>query len=317
MAPPNRTARVAVLGSSVQRSRSSKHAAGRARSAVVRRLVLAVLVLVALALLTISFRSPTSGALHNMQSTGASVLRPFQVAAERVARPFRDAYGYFDGLASAKSQNTKLRKEARDWRAVAIANLAASKRATTLEQLLNYEQGPTYPASYRPVNTSVISFPTGPFAQQVAIAAGSGSGIRINTPVVSADGLVGRVTNVASSTAVVTLLSDPDSAVAALDVSTGVSGLIRHGQGGTLILDQVTKEQLRTVHEGDVVVTQGTRDRRYPDLYPYGIPIGRVISVGTSDIASYLTVQVQPFASLDSLDSVAALVVKKHAPKKP
>ena len=177
--------------------------------------VLAVLVLVALALLTISFRSPTSGALHNMQSTGASVLRPFQVAAGRVARPFRDAYGYFDGLASAKSQNTKLRKEARDWRAVAIANLAASKRATELEKLLNYEQGPTYPASYRPVNTSVISFPTGPFAQQVAIAAGSGSGIRINTPIVSADGLVGRVTNVASSTAVVTLLTDPDSAVAA------------------------------------------------------------------------------------------------------
>ena len=71
------------------------------------------------------------------------------------------------------------------------------------------------------------------------------------------------------------------------------------------------------MHEGDVIVTQGTRDRRYPDLYPYGIPIGRVISVGTSDIASFLTVQVQPFASLDSLDSVAALVVKKHAPKQP
>jgi hypothetical protein len=60
---------VAVLGSSVQRSRSSKHAAGRARSAVLRRVVLAVLVLLALALLTISFRSPTSGALHNVQGT--------------------------------------------------------------------------------------------------------------------------------------------------------------------------------------------------------------------------------------------------------
>jgi rod shape-determining protein MreC len=306
---------VAVLGSSVQRSRSSKHAAGRARSAVVRRLVLALLVLVALALLTISFRSPTSGALHNMQSTGASVLRPFQVAAERVARPFRDAYGYFDGLASAKSENTKLRKELRDWRAQAVASLAASRRATELEKLLNYEQGATYPANYTPVNTSVISFPTGPFAQQVGIAAGSSSGIRINTPVVSADGLVGRVTNVTSATAGVTLLTDPESAVAALDVATGVSGLIRHGQGTTLILDQVSKQQ--RIKVGDVIITQGTRDRRYPDLYPYGIPIGRVINVGLNDIASFLTVQVQPFASLDSLDSVAALVVTKPAHKKP
>jgi rod shape-determining protein MreC len=250
-----------------------------------------------------------------MQSTGASVLRPFQVAAERVARPFRDAYGYFDGLASAKSENTKLRKEVRDWRAQAVANLAGSRRATVLEKVLNYEQGATYPSNYRPVNTSVISFPTGPFSQQVGIAAGSSSGIRINTPVVSADGLVGRVTNVTSATAGVTLLTDPESAVAALDVATGVSGLIRHGQGTTLILDQVSKQQ--RIKVGDVIITQGTRDRRYPDLYPYGIPIGRVINVGLNDIASFLTVQVQPFASLDSLDSVAALVVTKPAHKKP
>jgi rod shape-determining protein MreC len=315
MAPPNRTARVAVLGSSVQRSRSNKHAVGRARSAVLRRLVLAVLVLAALALLTVSFRSPTSGALHNVQGTGASILRPFQVAAERVARPFRDAYGYFSGLADAKSENAKLKREVRALRAESTANLAGAQKATELERLLNYEQGPTYPADYRPVNTAVISFPTGPFAQQVAIAAGSGSGIGINTPVVSPDGLVGRVTNVGPSTSVVTLITDPDSAVAARDLTSGVSGLIRRGQGSTLILDRVPKEQV--VQKGDVIVTQGTRDRRYPDLYPYGIPIGRVLSVGRFDIASYLTVQVQPFASLDSLDSVAALIATKRSTKLP
>jgi rod shape-determining protein MreC len=306
---------VAVLGSSVQRSRSSKHAAGRARSAVLRRVILAVLVIGALALLTISFRSPTSGALHNVQGTGASVLRPFQIAAERVARPFRDAYGYFEGLASAKSENTKLRSEVRDWRRQAAANLAGARRAADLEKMLAFEQGPRYPQDYRAVNTSVISFPNGPFVQQVAIAAGSNSGIHVNSPVVSADGLVGRATNVTPSTSVVTLITDPESAVAARDLRSGVLGLIRHGQGNTLILDQVSKEQ--KVFKGDMIVTQGTRDRRYPDLYPYGIPIGQVISVGTSDIASYLTVQVAPFASLNALDSVAALVATKHTPKLP
>jgi rod shape-determining protein MreC len=315
VAPPNRTARVAVLGSSVQRSRSKKHSAGRARNAVLRRVVLAVLVLGALALLTISFRSPTSGVLHDVQGTGASVLRPFQIAAERVARPFRDAYGYFNGLASAKSENAKLKRELRDWRATATANLAASRRAAELERLLNYEQGPTYPADYRHVNTSVISYPNGPFEQQIGIAAGSGSGIGLNTPVVSADGLVGRVTNFTSSTAGVTLLNDPNSAVGALDLRTGVRGIIKHGPGNTLMFDNVSKEQ--QVKKGDVIVTQGTRDRRFPDLYPYGIPIGRVLNVGTSDIASFLTVQVAPFASLGSLDSVAALVATKRTPKLP
>ena len=82
--------------------------------------MLVLLVVAALALLTISFRSPTSGALHDAQGAGASALRPFQVAAERVARPFRDVYGYFHGLTTAKSQNTKLRRDVRKWRAQAI-----------------------------------------------------------------------------------------------------------------------------------------------------------------------------------------------------
>lgn len=282
---------------------------------MLRRLVLAVLVLGALALLTVSFRSPTSGVLHNMQGAGASALRPFQIAAERVARPFRDVYGYFNGLADAKSQNAKLKRELRDLRAQSTANLAGAQHAADLDRLMHYEQGPTYPNDYRAVNTAVISFPSGPFEQQVAIAAGSSSGVGINTPVVSADGLVGRVTHFGPSTAVVTLITDPDSAVAARDLTSGVSGLIRHGSGGTLIFDRVSKEQV--VQKGDVIVTQGTRDRKYPDLYPYGIPIGRVLSAGTSDIASYLTVQVMPFASLDSLDSVAALVATKRTPKLP
>ena len=117
------------------------------------------------------------------------------------------------------------------------------------------------------------------------------------------------MTNVSSDTAQVMLLTDPDSSLPARDISRGVSGLIRHGQGNTLILDRVAKAL--QVKKGDIVVTQGTVDRRYPDLYPYGLPIGEVQSVGTSDIASYLTVQVTPFAHFDSLDVVAALISTK------
>ncbi len=309
VAPPNRTARVAVLGSSVQRSKSGQYPS-RVRNAMVRRIVLAVLVLGALTLLTISFRSPTAGALHSAQSAGASALRPFQIAAGRVARPFRDVYGYFDGLAGAKSENSRLRAELRRYRAQALANRAAALKAGELERLLHYQQGATYPKGFLSVNASVISFPSGPFNQQIAIAAGTDSGVRLNTPVVTADGLVGRVTNAGSSTAVVTLLTDADSAVAARDLKTGVKGLIRHGQGNTLILDQVAKQQV--VRKGDVLVTDGTRDPRYPDLYPYGIPIGTVLSVGISDTATFLQVQVEPFAQLGALDSVAALVRAKQ-----
>ncbi|MGH2934962.1 MAG: rod shape-determining protein MreC [Gaiellaceae bacterium] len=282
---------------------------------MVRRAVLAILVVVALGLLTISFRSPTSGVLHDAQGYGATALRPFQVAAERVARPFRDAYDYVSSLSSAKSELAKYKQMARNYRAEALRNAAAVQQNAEMQRLMNFESGPHYPQDYRAVNTAVVSFPSGPFAQQLVIDAGKSQGLGYNTPVVSADGLVGRVTQLGPSTSVVTLLTDPDSAVPARDLKTKVSGLIRHGQGGTLILDRVPKTAV--VSKGDWIVTRGTVDRRYPDEYPYGIPIGRVISVGTSDIASFLTVQVQPLAKLDSLDAVAALIPTKRARSQP
>jgi rod shape-determining protein MreC len=269
-----------------------------------------VLVLGALVLLTISFRSPTSGVLHDAQGYGASALRPFELAAQRVARPFRDAYDYVAGLTTAKSDNEQLRKEVRRLRSQATLNVAAARQLDQLKRLMAFEEGPTFPKNFRAVNTTVISYPGTPFAQQVTIAAGTDSGLAMNTPIVTADGLIGHVTNVGPNTAQVTLLTDPDSSVPAVDASHHVTGLVKHGTRGTLILDRVSKEAV--VEKDDVIVTRGTVDRRYPDFYPYGIPIGTVLQVGASDTATFLTVQVEPFADFDSLDAVAALIPTKR-----
>ena len=293
------------MASSVQRSKPTPYPS-KARSALVRRAVVATLVLLALVLVTISFRSPTAGALHDLQGAGSSVLRPFQIAGARIAKPFRDGYDYLNGLTSAKAQNEKLKAELSQLRAQVIANAASAKKEQQLAALLRYQQGAHFPHGYRAVNAAVISYPDGPFTHTLQIAAGSDSGLQINTPVVSGDGLVGRVTNVFPDAATVTVLTAPESFVAARDLTTGVRGVLHRGPGGTLILDQVSKQ--RVVRKGDVVVTDGTRDPRYPDLYPYGIPIGRATSVGVTDTATFLQIQVQPFANLSSLDSVAALV---------
>jgi rod shape-determining protein MreC len=310
VAPRSRSARSAALAASVQRSKPTPYPS-KVRSALVRRAVLLVLVVLALALLTISFRSPTSGALHDLQGFGSSVLRPFQIAATRVAQPFRDAYDYFDGLANAKSENAKLKKELAYYRSTQFLNAEKARQFDQLAKLVHYQEGPTFPKGYRAVDARVISFSASAFAHTLTIAAGSLSGLKANSPVVSGDGLVGRVSNVYPDTAVVTLLSDPQSYVAALDLRTNVRGLVHTGAGGALILDEVAKQLV--VKAGDVLVTLGTRDPRYPDLDPFGIPIGRVTYATATDTASFLQVQLQPFANLSSLNSVAVLVAsKKH-----
>jgi rod shape-determining protein MreC len=297
-----------VLASSVQRSKPTPYPS-KARSALIRRAIVVALVLVALTLVTISFRSPTAGALHDVQGAGSTVLRPFQIAATRVAAPFRDAYDYVHSLANAKSENKKLRQINAKLREKDIHRAALAAKEQQLAKLLHFEQGRAFPNDFQAINVAVIAPPSGPFSHSLTVEAGSSSGIRLNSPVVSGEGLVGIVSNVTPDTAEVTLLTDPDSFVAARDVNTQVRGMVHTGPGGTLILDQVPK-QLR-VKARDVLVTAGTRNARYPDLYPYGIPIGRVSSVGATDTATFLQVQVQPYANLGSLDAVAVLVPKK------
>lgn len=268
------------------------------------------LVLVSLALLTISFRSPTSGVLHDAQGVGSTVLRPFQIAASRVAQPFRDAYNYFDRLANAKSENAKLKAEVQKYRSQYLATLAEAQQEQQLAKLLRYREGPTFPQGYNMVTATVISASSNPFARSLVIAAGSSSGIVTGQPVVTGDGLIGLVSNVNPDTAVVKLLSDSQTVVPATDLLTNARGTVHPSGAGQLILDYVSKQL--PVHVGDELVTLGTIDPHYPDLYPHGIPIGEVTYAHATDTSSFLQVEVQPYADFSDIQAVSVLVKKKH-----
>jgi rod shape-determining protein MreC len=277
--------------------------------------VVGALILLSLILITISFREPAGGALHGFESAGATVLRPFEVAAERVARPFRDVYGYFRGLVHVKRENSRLKNELNGLRQQALLGQSAQKQNAELRAQLHFVDSPLFPGDYTPVNTRIISWAT-EFDQQVVIAAGSDRGIKQDTPIVTHDGLVGRVTDVWGSGAQVTLLTDENSAVPARDQKTAAKGLVRHGQSeGSLILDFVGKEA--DVRVGDVIVTAGTQSKQYPSLFPAGIQIGVVTHVGQSDTALYKQIQLDPYVDFSSLDAVTALITNKPTPQAP
>jgi rod shape-determining protein MreC len=311
---PRNRSMSAVLGSSVPRPRPEPFPS-RSRSALRRRGIVVGLAVLSLVLITISFRETASGPLHGVEGAGATVLRPFEVAAERVARPFRDVYGYFASLVHVKRENERLKAQVDELRQEALLGEAARAQNAELRKQLNFVDSPLYPSDYSPVNTRIIGWRT-EFDQQVVIAAGSDRGIHLETPVVTSDGLVGSVTQVTGDSALVTLLTDESSAVQARDQDTDAFGLVRHGQGqGSLIVDRVTTDKV--VNVGDKIVTAGTRSKQYPSLFPAGIPIGVVTSVGQSDTAPYKQIQIQPYVDFSSLDAVTALITKKKIPQAP
>ncbi len=207
-----------------------------------------VLVLLSIALITIYFRESSGGGLHQVQSAGATVLRPFEVAADRVSRPFRDAYGYFAGLVHAKSENGRLRRDLDKWRQEATQNAYAASEKTDLLKKLHFVNSRSFPGGYGFVGADIISQPPAAFAQQVVIAAGSASGIRKFDPVVTGEGLVGTVVRVAHNQSLVALLIDDTTSVVALDVKTRAQGIVK--AAGRPELDLPARDRDRTGYGG-------------------------------------------------------------------
>jgi rod shape-determining protein MreC len=277
----------------------------RARSATKRRVVVGVLVVLSLALLSIYFRESGDGPLHDGQGVGATALRPFEVGAERVARPFRDLYGWFDGLLSAKSENEKLRKQLADARAAAIENQTAAQENSELRDALTFQDLPGL-EQFRRVNTRVLNYPPDQFNRSIVIAAGSGDGIRLQAPVLARGTLVGTVTGVTPNTAKVTLLTDESSAVSAYDVRSGATGLVQSAEGGSLSFDRVPKA--KDVQVKHLVATAGSRGGPLPSLFPRGIPIGIVVSASNNDTESFKQIQLGSNVDFSNLYAVTVLV---------
>ena len=278
--------------------------------------MLGTLVVLSLALITISFREQSDGPLHDAQGAVASALQPLEVAVERVARPFRDAYAWTKGLFEARSENEELRAENEQLRQQVVQNESALQENVNLRALLDYRSSPAFPVEYEGVAAEVIAQPSGSFDQTIVVSAGSGDGVVPEAPVVTADGLVGTVTSVTDDAARVRLLTDESSAVSALDLRTSAAGIVRHGPSGdSLVLDRVAKKEV--VQVGDEIITAGWRSGQLASLYPKGIPIGRVTFVGRLNTDLYQQVLVVSDVDFSALDSVIVLVSKRPAPELP
>ena len=276
-----------------------------------------MLVLISLALITLHFRESDDGPLHAAQRIGVSVLMPFEVAGERISRPFRDGWAYLSDLIDAKSDNEELRKENEELRRLAIANQTAAQEIERLEEIATFISGPKYPNDFDPIVATVVRRPSNPFTQEIMIAAGKNDGVTRNAPVITNDGLVGLVTDVTDTGAKVTLITDQNSAVTASILQSGAWGIVQAGSSASsLVLDGVDKDEL--VDPGNLVVTAGWTTRKLESLYPRGIAIGTVESVGQQDVDLYKRIQVTPFVDFDSLSEVIVLAEKPRAerPKK-
>src|SRR3954453_11878648 len=274
-----------------------------------RRAVLAVLLAVSLVLLTIYFSEPVGGGLHAIQRGAGEVLSPLEEGAARVFKPFSDFAGWISDVVDAKKENKQLKTEVTTLRGQ-LAALATDKReAQQLRALADVSS--KLPQDAKTLTARVIAHSPTVWYSTIVIDKGRGDGVRVNQPVITAGGLVGKIVATTGGTAGVALVPAASSSASAEIMPKGASGIVKPEIGGKdLILDFIPKNS--RVHRGDTVITSGFRsgDGELASLFPRGIPIGKVGSVNQDQLQIYQRVRVKPYADLRSLDVVQVVLDK-------
>jgi rod shape-determining protein MreC len=266
------------------------------------RLVLSVLLIAALALITIDYREGgSSGPLRSLSRVGGMVFGPLERLAGDVTRPASElASGTSSGkkLSALQQQNARLRAE------LSQAQLSRSEY-TQLRRLLQLAGR----GRYRVVAANVIAAATG-YASTVTIDAGSRDGIKPNETVLNGSGLVGRVVSVSSTTSSVLLATDGSSTVGARLAGTGEIGSVTgmgKGLSGPNLLHLQLFNANAVLRVGEQLVTYGSVGGR---PYVPGVPIGTVVRLETSSNVLTRSALVRPFAGFSSLGVVGVVIVR-------
>jgi rod shape-determining protein MreC len=155
--------------------------------------------------------------------------------------------------------------------------------------------------SYKVIAARVVGSSADDWSSVAIINKGVYHGIKNGYVAVSYKGLIGRVIEAGSRTSKVMLINDPNLSVSAAVQRSRQEGLVSGSLSGSLAMRYLPLES--DIAVSDTIITSGLSQ-----IYPKGIPIGKVVSVGYefSGLSRYALLK--PFVELSRLEEVLIII---------
>ncbi|HEY1789443.1 MAG TPA: rod shape-determining protein MreC [Verrucomicrobiae bacterium] len=195
---------------------------------------------------------------------------------------------------SLRRENQQLQAEKLQANAVALEN-------DQLRSLLGWEK--QQPWKFR--LAQVVTRDPANWWRTVEIDLGSRDGVTPNLPVLTTEGLVGRILSAGYTRSQVILVGDPKCKVSALveDPAQDTGVLSASGPLDSSLADLTYLPGTADLKPGQQVVTSGIGG-----VFPKGIPLGQVVDVRQVDFGLYTQARVKLSANLGSLEDVWVLI---------
>jgi rod shape-determining protein MreC len=263
-----------------------------------------MLVLTAVTFLTLDLRG--FGPLTSVQQGSRDVLNPVRERADTIFDPITDRLDRFKGNDDLERENEALRAENEELRGQALRDEADANQYRKLREEVDLKDQLSMPSVIGRVTYDL----PGNFAPNtVEIDRGTSSGLKLNQPVITKAGLVGRIVEpLDRDRARVRLITHPDSNVA---VYIGEQyQMLARGTGATFQIDAIPSLDADRIPrdqrlQGALVTTAGG------PVFPKDIIVGRVAT--TIPSGEQVTVRIELSIDVSSLDFVTVLLYEPPA----
>ena len=239
------------------------------------------------------------------------VLSPFQQATAWVANEIHYATSAVWEVATLYEQNKMLRNEVEQLRGINLQANEALAENERLRKMIGYQQAAR---QFDLVAARVIGRESDTWSRMIVIDRGTMNGIANDMPVVTPQGLVGRVVEAGLNSSKVQLILDPRSSVGTIvqRAESRVTGIVQGDMDNPTMPQMVNIPKNADVVEGDVIVTSG-----FGGVYPKGIIVGLVSSLKNDDGGLLKIGVLEAAVDFQKLEDVMVITASREAPPEP
>lgn len=266
-------------------------------------------------LVAILFAQVLGLAVQVKRSSSGEETRLIRIWAVELVTPFEKALVWMQQtsgglwrnyiyLRGARAENRELKQQIEQMRLEEVRLSEDAEQAHRLQVLLGFKE--KFVA--KTVAAQVIGTSGSEQSRSVYIDKGFADGIKADQPVMTADGIVGKVLHVYDHhTSNVLLVSDQTSGVGVILNKSRLQGILRGTAAGELMVEKIMNDE--SIEPGERVLTSGG-----DQIFPKGFDVGTVIKVSPGK-DSFLNIRVRPAANLSKLEEV--LVITQVDTKSP
>ena len=230
-----------------------------------------------------------------------TVATPVQNVSSKAGGATSNFFHQIFSFRSIEAENEQLKQRVTEIESQLHTSRLQAAENERLKGLLDLRNQTTY----QTLPARVIARDPSVWFNTITIDRGTSSGVKINMPVVSATGIVGRVITVSPWAAQVMLVTDEKAGAGAVVGQLGESGALGsvRGRPDLGLIEMRYVSGLEKVTLGDYVMTTGQ-----DGIYPPGLNVGEVVDVKNGTATQPHQILIRPGARLDRLEEVAVLL---------